>query len=125
MAKFTGANITATMGSSTWLCITSVETNESADVYTQACAGSSYKARVVGPIDASFTINYLADTTGNEAKDFRPGTTGTFTCSLSTGTYNQFSGAGIIESHSMSAPVEGFVTGTVVIGINGALTVGA
>lgn len=123
MAKFTGENMAATFGSATWLCITSIESNESADVYTQACAGSSYKARAVGPIDAMFTINYLADNAGTEHTDHRPGTTGTFTASFN-GTYGpDFVGAAIIESHSQSAPVEGFVTGTVVIGIDGELTV--
>lgn len=123
MAKFTGENILATFGAATWLCITSVEVSETADVYTQACAGSSYKARAVGPIDASFTINYLADATGTEDTAHRPGTTGTFTCSLNGTAWGQYTGAGIIESHTVSAPVEGFVTGTVTIGIDGALTV--
>lgn len=124
MAKFTGRNIAATFGATTWVCITSVEISETADVYTQACAGSSYKSRAVGPIDASFTINYLADGTGTEDTSYRPGTTGSFSCSLNATLWGQYSATtAIIESHTVSAPVEGFVTGTVTIGIDGAMTV--
>lgn len=123
MAKYTGENIVATFGAATWLCITSVEASENADVYTVSCAGSSYKSKIVGPIDATFTINYVADSAGTEDTAHRPGTTGTFTCSLDGTSGTQYTAAGNIESHSVSAPVEGFVTGTVVIGVNGELTV--
>ena len=123
MAKFTGKNAAATFGGDTWSCITSIEASETADVYSQGCAGSDYKVRVVGTTDATITINYLADDGGSEQSDFRPGTSGTFSVSMN-GTYGpDYSGTGIIESHNVSAPVEGFVTGTVVIGIDGALTV--
>ena len=123
MAKFTGENLAATMGAASWTCITSIDISENADVYTAACAGSSYKSRAVGTIDATITVNYIADTAGSEQTDHRPGTSGTFTCSLNATASAQYSGAAIIESHNVSAPVEGFVTGTVVIGIDGALTV--
>ncbi len=123
MAKFTGENITATFGGNTWLCITSIEVTETADVYTQACAGSSYKSRAVGPVDATIVVNYLADDGGSEHTDFRPGTSGTFTASIN-GTYSpSYEAAAIIESHAQPAPVEGFVNGTVTFGVDGALTV--
>lgn len=123
MAKFTGENMAATFGSSTWLCITSIEVSETADTYTAACAGSSYKSRAVGTIDANFTINYLADTAGSEHSDFRPGTSGTFTCSLNATAAAQYTAASYVESHTVSSPVEGFVTGTVVVGVDGELTI--
>ena len=123
MAKFSGENLAATFGSNSWLCITSIETSETADVYTASCAGSSYKVRVVGSIDATFTINYLADTAGSEQTDHRPGTSGTFTCSLNATDSAQYSAAALVESHNVSAPVDGIVTGTVVVGVNGELTV--
>lgn len=123
MTKFTGKNMAATFGATGFVCITSIDLNQTADVYTQSCAGSTYKARVVGGTDASFTINFLADTTGTEYSALEPGTTGTFTASLNTTNWAQYSGAGIVESMSVSSPVEGFVTGTVVVGIDGALTI--
>lgn len=123
MTKFTGKNMAATFGATGFVCLTSVELNQTADVYTQSCAGSTYKSRVVGSTDATFTISYLADTTGSEDTALVPGSTGTFTASLNATAWGQCSGAGIIESHSISAPVEGFVTGTVVVGIDGALTI--
>jgi hypothetical protein len=125
MAKFTGKNMVATFGAAAIaVCITSVEVSETADVYTASCAGSSYKVRAIGPIDASFTVNYLADTTGSEDTALRPGTSGTFTASLNGTAWGQYSTASAyIESHTVSAPVDGFVTGTVVIGVDGALTV--
>jgi len=122
MTKFTGENMAATLGADGFVCITSIDVSETADVYTQACAGSSYKARVVGTIDAMFTINYLADTTSSEDTAFTPGTTGTFTCSLNGTSWGQYTGSGIVESSAVSSPVDGFVTGTVVIGIDGVLT---
>lgn len=122
MAKYTGANITATFGSTAWGCITSVEVTQTADVYAQSCAGASYKSKVVGPTDASFTISYLADAVAEQTA-LVPGTTGTFSCSLNATAAAQYTGAGIIESHNVSAPVEGFVTGTVTVGIDGALTI--
>lgn len=123
MTKFTGKNMVATFGAMGFACLTSIESSETADVYTQACAGATYKSRVVGTTDASFTINFLVDSAGTEKTVLVPGTTGTFTCSTNTTVGPQFSGAGIVESRSFSVPVDGFVTGTCVIGIDGALTV--
>lgn len=123
MAKFTGENIVATFGSATWLCITSVEVNETADIYTENCAGSSYKVRAVGPIDATITVNFLADTAGSEYTSFRPGTSGTFTASIN-GTYSpQYEAACIVESLGQPSPVGGFVSGSVSFVVDGALTV--
>jgi hypothetical protein len=123
MTKFTGKNMLATFGSTGFTCLTSLDVSETAEVFTASCAGSTYKARVVGTTDATFTINYIADTTDSTYSDLTPGTTGTFTASLNATAWAQYSGSGIIESLSHSAPVDGFVTGTVVIGIDGALTV--
>jgi hypothetical protein len=123
MSKFTGKNMVATFGSTGFTCLTSLESTENADVFTAACAGATYKARAIGTIDAKFTLNFLSDTATEEHVNFRPGTSGTFTASLN-GTWGpSFSGAGQIESISISSPVEGFVTGTLVVGIDGALTV--
>lgn len=124
MTKYTGKNMTATFGSTVFNCLTSLEYSGTADVVTAACAGSSYKARAVGTTDASFTLNYIFDTTGKtELTNLAPGTTGTFTASTN-GTYGPtFSGSGIVESHDVTSPADNFVAGTVVIGIDGALTV--
>lgn len=123
MTKFTGKNMAATFGSTSFPCITSIEVNQTADIYTASCHSSTYKSRVVGSTDASFTINFLADTDGSEYSAIVPGTTGTFTASLNTTNWAQYSGAGVVESLNISSPVEGFVAGSVVIGIDGALTI--
>lgn len=124
MTKYTGKSMVATFGSTTFTCLTSADYNGTADIYTASCAGATYKARVVGLTDATFTLNYLFDTGGKtELTNLEPGTTGTFTMSTN-GTFGPtFSGAAIVESHSVTSPVEGFVGGTVTIGIDGALTI--
>ena len=122
MTKFTGKDMVATFGAAAITCLTSLESSQTADVYTQACAGSTYKSRVVGTTDASFVINFLMDTTGSESSNLAPGTTGTFTASTNGTWPPTFSGAGIVESLSISSPVDGFVTGTATIGIEGQLT---
>jgi len=124
MTKFTGFGLVATFGSIGFDCLNSLDVNLSADVYTAACAGQTFKDRVVGASEGSFTINYTMDTTSTtDVVSFLPGTTGTFTCSTS-GTYGPtYSAATVIESNNQSYPVEGISTGTAVLGVNGLLTV--
>lgn len=126
MAKFTGKNMAATFGSTALECLTGIETNQAADIYTAACAGQTYKVRAVGATDATFTLSFLVDTTTHAAElaAIDPGTTGAFTCSTNGTLGPQYSAAAAYsESLSLSVPVEGFVSGSVVIGVDGALTI--
>lgn len=124
MAKFTGKDMVATFGSTGIDCLTALETNESADVYTAACAGDTHKSRAVGLTDAQFTLTMMLDTTTQAAllAALAPGTTGAFTASTNTTVGPTYSAASsYVESLAVSAPVEGFVTATAVIGVDGAL----
>jgi len=125
MTKFSGFNMAATFGSYGFTCLNSADVNMSADIYTAACAGQTWKDRVAGASEASFTINYTLDTTmtAGNYNALLPQTTGTFTLSTN-GTYSPtYSAAAVIESHNQSIPVEGIVTGTIVFGVNGSLTI--
>lgn len=125
MTKYTGFDMAATFGSTGFGCLNSADVNIAADIYTAACAGETWKSRAAGANEASFTINYTLDTT-NTATFYNavlPRTTGTFTLSTN-GTYSPtYSAAAVIESHNQSVPVEGIVTGTIVVGVNGTLTI--
>lgn len=117
--------MTATFGSTAFGCLNSVDVNLAADIYTAACAGETWKSRVAGASEASFTVNYTFDSaSASELSSVTPGTTGTFTLSTN-GTWSPtFDAATVVESNNMSVPVEGIVTGTAVIGVNGTLTIG-
>lgn len=116
--------MSATFGSTGFGCLNSVDVNLSADIYTAACAGETWKTRVAGANEASFTINYTMDTTATTLiDDILPGTTGTFTLSTNGTYYPTFSAAAVVESNNISNPVEGIVTGTATIGVNGAMTI--
>ena len=126
MAKYTGSNMAATFGGVGVDCLTGIETSEQADIYTASCAGGSYKVRAVGLVDAMFTLTFLLDTTTQAAElvAFAAGSTGAFTCSTNGtigATYNV--AAAYVESLNTSVPVEGFVTATMVVGVDGAMTV--
>ena len=124
MTKYTGKDMAATFGGVGFSCLTGIETGESADVYTAACAGATYKSKAVGNVEASFTLSFLldVDTHAAELAGFAAGGTGAFSCSTK-GTFGPTyaAAASIIESLNTSVPVEGFVTGTVVVGVDGAL----
>ena len=125
MTKYTGFDMSATFGSTPFGCLNSADVNMSADIYTAACAGETWKSRVAGASEASFTINYTMDTTSTAGyyNALVPRTTGTFTLSTN-GTYAPtFSAAAVVESHNISDPVEGIASGTIVIGVNGAMTI--
>jgi hypothetical protein len=126
MAKFTGKNMVATFGSNGLTCLTSIESNESADIYTASCAGDTYKSRAVGLTDAQFTLTMMLDTTdyATLVPALAPGTTGAFSASTNgTNQGPQYAAASsYIESLAVSYPVEGFVSATVVVGVDGALT---
>ncbi|NIP55838.1 MAG: hypothetical protein GWN94_22595, partial [Phycisphaerae bacterium] len=84
-----------------------------------------WKSRVAGASEASFTVNYTLDTTMTSGffSALEVATTGTFTLSTN-GTYSpQYEAAAVIESHNHTVPVEGIVSGTVVFGVNGSLTI--
>ncbi len=124
MTKYTGFNMAATFGTSGFDCLNSVDVNMSADIYTAACAGETWKSRVAGANEASFTVNYTMDSTNTTLiDDILPGTTGTFTLSTNGTYYPTFEATAVVESNNVSNPVEGIVTGTAVIGVNGALTI--
>ena len=124
MAKYTGKNMVATFGGVTLSCLTGIETSEAADIYTAACAGQTYKVRAVGNIDAAFTLSFLLDT-GTQAAELAalaPGSTGAFSASTNTTVGAQYAAAAAyIENLNTSVPVEGFVTGTATVGVDGAL----
>ena len=125
MAKYTGSNLAATFGTTGITAVTGMETTESADVYTVSCAGDSYKSRAVGLVDAQFTLTFVLDTTTHATllAKIAAGTTGAFTASTNATAGAQYSVASsFIESLNTSVPVEGFVTGTVTVGVDGALT---
>ena len=125
MTKFSGFNMAATFGSTAFDCLNSADVNLSADIYTAACAGETWKSRVGGANEANFTLNYTLDSTATAAfyNDLLPGTTGTFTLSTN-GTYvPTYSAAAIVESNNISVPVEGISSGTITIGVNGSLTI--
>ena len=124
MAKFTGKNMVATFGGTAIDCLTAFETNESADIYTASCAGDTYKVRAVGLTDAQFTLTMMLDTTTQAAliAALAPGTTGAFSCSTNTTVGPTYAAAAsYVESLAVSNPVEGFVSATAVIGVDGAL----
>jgi len=125
MAKYTGSNIVATFGGVAIGCITGMETSESADVYTVSCAGGSYKSRAVGLVDAQFTLTFVLDTTTHSAElaALAAGSSGAFSASTNTTVGATYAVASaFIESLNTSVPVEGFVTGTVTVGVDGAMT---
>jgi len=125
MAKFTGKNMVATFGSTGIDCLTTLETNESADIYTASCAGATHKSRAVGLTDAQFTLTMLLDTAtyATLVPALKPGTTGAFSASTNgTQGPTYAAAASYIESLNVSYPVEGFVTATAVVGVDGALT---
>jgi hypothetical protein len=125
MTKYTAFNMTGTFGTTAFVCLNSADVNMAADIYTAACAGETWKSRVAGANEASFTINYTLDSASTAAffNALLPRTTGTFTLSTN-GTYSPtYSAVAVIESHNMSDPVEGIVTGTIMIGVNGSLTI--
>lgn len=125
MAKFTGKNMVATFGGTAIGCLTSIDTNETADIYTASCAGDSYKVRAVGLTDAKFTLSGMLDsaTATTLLSALAPGTSGAFSASTN-GTYgpSYAAAASYSESLSVTVPVEGFVAFTAVIGVDGALT---
>lgn len=123
MTQYTGFNLACTFASTAFACISSVDVDISADIYTAVCAGQTYKSRAAGTNDATFTVNYMLDTSQNEIDTMVPGTTGTFTLSTNGTTGSQYSASTIVESHRQSIPVEGYAAGTVVFGVNGALTI--
>ena len=125
MAKFTGKDMVATFGAISFSCLNSLEVSMTADVYTISCACATYKSKVVGNTDAGFSLNYTFDNAAaTELSGILPGTTGTFTASTN-GTYAPtFSAATVVESHSISTPVEGMVSGTIGLAVDGALTIG-
>jgi len=123
MAKFSGFNMAATFGSDAFTCLNSADVNMAADIYTAACAGETWKSRVAGANEASFTLNYTLDTAGSEVADFVPGTTGTFTLSTNGTWPPTYSAAAVVESSNQSIPVEGISSGTVTFGVNGVLTI--
>lgn len=123
MTQYTGFNMTATFGSTTFVCLTSVDVDMTADIYTAVCAGQTWKSRATGANDATFTVNYMLDTSQNEIDNMEPGTTGTFTLSTNTTVGPQFEAASVVESHRISTPTEGYAVGTVVFGVDGALTI--
>ena len=123
--KFTGKNMVATFGSTGISCLTALETNQSADVYTAACAGDTHKVRAIGLTDAQFTLTMMLDTTDQATllAALEPGTSGAFSASTNTTIGPQYAAASsYIESLAVSVPVEGFVSATAVVGIDGALT---
>ena len=125
MAKFTGKNMTSSFGGTSISCLTSLETNETVDVYTASCAEGSYKVRAVGLADAMFTLNMLLDTSDHDTiiAALAPGSTGAFAASTNGTLGPQYVAASsYVESLAVSAPVEGFVTATATVGVDGALT---
>lgn len=124
MAKYTGINMVATMGSVGFDCLTNVDVDMSADVYTASCAGTTFKVRVVGPTNATFTLNFMMDDSSKAvATGLPPGTTGTFSFS-SNGTIGPtYTCAGIVESARLSVPADNIVGGTVVVGSDGTVTI--
>ena len=124
MTKYTGFNIEATFGATGFGCLNSADVNLSADIYTAACAGETYKSRVAGATEGSFTINYTFDDSGfTELSAITPATTGTFTLSTNGTEGPTYSCAAVVESNNQSFPVEGIVSGVAVIGVNGLLTI--
>ena len=125
MTKFSGFNMSATFGTTAFDCLNSADVNLSADIYTAACAGETWKSRVGGASEASFTLNYTLDDTATSDfyNDTAPGTTGTFTLSTNNTLSPTYSAAAIVESNNQSIPVEGISSGTIVIGVNGAMTI--
>jgi hypothetical protein len=124
MTQYTGFNMTAVFGGTTFKCLSSADLDMTADVYTAVCAGQSWKSRVTGASDATVTLNYMFDTTGHaELTASLPGVTGTFTLTTN-GTYGPVVVmAAVVESHRMSSPTDGFVVGTLTLGVDASLTV--
>jgi len=83
MAKYTGKDMVATFGGVAFSCLTGIETSESADVYTAACAGATHKSKAVGSVEASFVLSFLLDVTTQAAElvAFAAGSSGAFSCS--------------------------------------------
>lgn len=115
--------MTAQFGSISFTCLSSVDVDMTADVYTAVCAGQSWKSRVTGASDATVTVNYMFDTTGHQyLTGALPTTTGTFTLTTNGTTGPVLVMASVVESHRISSPTEGFVVGTMVLGVDASLT---
>lgn len=129
MSKFNGSSMIATFGTWTLDGLTSVDFTSTADITEQAISGQTYKAQIVGIPSASFTLNFLLDNASPVPASLLnalvPGVTGTFTFDpIRTSTFGgSYSGVGLVRQRDVSHPVEGFVTASLQIGIDGALTI--
>ncbi len=130
MTKFNGKDMIATFGTWTIDGLTSVELASSAEITEQAISGQTYKAQIVGVPSAVFTLNLLIDNASPAPGGFltalTPGQTGTFSFDPVRGSTfgSTFAGAGLVRQRDVSFPVEGFVSGQIQIGIDGAMTIG-
>ena len=77
MAKFSGKDMTLTLGGNAITCLTNVETTEEIDILVAECAASADKTHIATLKSASMTVNLLLDADDvTELGYFDPGDAG-------------------------------------------------
>lgn len=125
MAKFTGKNQTLTFNAvSTW-CITGIDYTDTADNFTTACAGGTFKGTVTGLRDISATVQLLLDTNDvSELAAFEPGDNATDWSHDPNGAVSgdiritSNSDTVTVTDRSIGVPVDGLVTASFTVKFN-------
>lgn len=119
MAKFTGADMTLTIGGNAITCLQSVETDERIDVYQVACAAATDKENVAGLKSSRMSVTFAAETDDVTVINYvAPGDTGAIVFKPHGAVMGdmQFDAtASIVSGRRTSTPVEGFFFCTVEI----------
>ena len=117
MTKFSGKDMTLTIGGNAITCLQSVETDEAVDVFEISCAAATYKEKVVGLASARMTVTFALDQNDTTELGYvDPGDTGAvlFKPAGATTGYIQIDAtAATVGNRRMSYPVEGFAVCTV------------
>lgn len=113
MAKFTGADMTLTIGGNALTCLQSVETDERIDVYQVACAAATDKENVAGLKSSRMSVTFALETDDVTVLNYvEPGDTGAIVFKPNgavMGSIQIDATASIVSGRRISSPVEGFV----------------
>jgi hypothetical protein len=113
MAKFTGADMTLTIGGNAITCLQSVETDERLDVYQVSCAGGTNKENVGGLKSSRMSITFAVETDDVTVLNYvEPGDTGAVVFKphgAVMGDIQIDATASIVSGRRLSSPVEGIV----------------
>lgn len=117
MTKFSGKDMTLTIGGNAITCLQSVETDERVDIFEISCAAATDKAKVAGLKSSRMTVTFALDQNDTTELGYvDPGDSGAivFHPAGATSTYIKIDAtASIVASRRMSTPVDGFAVCTV------------